>query len=101
MITNIQAVGLENVEPLASLLGEEHRLCSLDGDLLVMGPLARNRAAQIRQLRYRKGRRPPFAILPEESFSHGMVSVPYIPYGLGESAHVRAVSVKQDILTIA
>jgi len=101
MHTNIQAVGLESNEPLALLLQEdEYRLCALEADLIVLGPLARNRVARLRQLRYRKGRRTPFAILPAESFAHGMVNVPYITYGLAESAHVRASSVSERFLIV-
>lgn len=101
MLTNIQAVGLDCTEPLALLLQEdEHRLCALEADLLVLGPLARSRAARLRQLRYRKSRRTPFAILPAESFAHGMISVPYITYGLAESAHVRAGQVGERFLVV-
>lgn len=101
MHTNIQAVGLVSTQPLVLLLqGEEFRLCSLEADILVLGPEARDRSTRLRQLRYRKSRRTPFAILADEHFAHGTVSVPYITYGLAESAHVRAVSLGDRCLVV-
>lgn len=88
MITNIHAVGLEPHQPLALLLDENHRFSHLDIDLLVLGPQARDRGMLLRQLRYRKHRRAPYAIIPEEFFAVGMLKVPYITYGYSPSAHV-------------
>ncbi|MBS2036757.1 hypothetical protein JST97_17335 [bacterium] len=91
MTTNVQAAGLETIQPLTLLLNEHHRFSHLEVDLLVLGPRARNRGLLLRQLRYRRGRRAPYAILPLEFCVPGLLKVPYITYGCSPSAHIYPV----------
>lgn len=93
MITNVHTDGLENSQLFELLLDEEQRLSHLDVDLLVLGSLSRRRATLLGQLRYRKERRAPYAILPEEFLIPGMLKVPYITYGLSETAHVYPLAI--------
>lgn len=88
MISNVHSDGLESSQPLELLLDQEQRMSHLDVDLLVLGPLSRRRCALLQQLRYRKQRRAPYAVLPEEFLLPGMLKVPYITYGFSSNAHV-------------
>jgi hypothetical protein len=101
MITNIHATGLECLEPLTLLLGENHRFSHLDIDLLVLGPRARNRGQLLRRLRYRRNRRTPYAIISEELFCTGMLKVPYITYGYSPDAHVYPVDFSDELVRVS
>lgn len=98
MISNVHSDGLESSQLLERLLDDQQRLSHLDIDVLVLGPLSRRRATLLGQLRYRKQRRAPYAILPEEFHIPGLLKVPYITYGLSERAHVYPLAIgDQDI----
>lgn len=100
MITNVHTDGLENSQPLELLLGEQGRMSHLDVDLLVLGPLSRRRGVLLSQLRYRKERRAPYAILPEEFLLTGMLKVPYITYGFSSTAHVYPCEIGDRFVSI-
>ncbi|MFN8607204.1 MAG: hypothetical protein U0931_06710 [Vulcanimicrobiota bacterium] len=100
MITNVHAAGLESHQPLTRLLDENHRFSHLDVDLLVLGARARNRGLLLAQMRYRKGRRAPYIILPEEICLPGMLKVPYITYGYSARAHIHPREISDEWVCI-
>lgn len=91
MMTHVHTTGLENSHLIERLLDDGQRLSHLDIDVLVLGSLARPRASLLNQLRYRKERRAPYAILPQEMLIPGLLKVPYITYGYTPEAHVYAL----------
>lgn len=100
MITNIHCSGLENQQPIARLVDDNSRFSHLDVDLLVLGMGARNRGPLLRQLRYRKGRRAPYAIVPEEFCLPGCLKVPYITYGYSARAMVHPLRLDDHLVEI-
>lgn len=100
MISNVHTDGLENSQLLELLLDEQQRMSHLDVDLLVLGPLCRRRASLLGQLRYRKERRAPYAILPEEFLIPGTLKVPFITYGISPTAHVHLLHLGERFVSI-
>ena len=97
---HVHTAGLQDSQPLELLFDEQHRLSHLDVDVLVLGALARQRGTLLRQLRYRRERRAPYAILPEEFLIPGTLKVPFITYGYSPSAHVYPVDFSEDWICV-
>ena len=88
---NLHSDGLTNSHILQRLLHPGQRLSHLDVDVLVLGPRSRQRSRLLQQLRYRRDRPAPYAVLPEEFLVPSLLKVPYITYGYSSSAHVHAL----------
>lgn len=92
----VSASGLASTEPLQAVLADEPDAELSNGaavDVIVLGADAKNVGRTLSALRYRKGRKTPFAVLPANLPNLNTViaglDVPYIVYGAEERAHIR------------
>jgi hypothetical protein len=92
----VSASGLNSTEPLQAVLAQEPDTELSNGsavDVVVLGRDAKNVGRTLSALRYRKGRKTPFAVLPANLPNLNTViaglDIPYIVYGTEERAHIR------------
>lgn len=92
----VSASGLASTEPLQAVLAEEPdtEISNAQGvDVVVLGTDAKNVGRTLQGLRYRKGRKTPFAVIPADLPNLNTViaglDVPYIVYGTEQRAHIR------------